>query len=115
MSDAIIVKKSVNSNCIVTEDDNDAAKLTKLFPIFNPSPVLVTTPTILTGQAVAVATPNAVRSPDLNDCIIVVSGIRVSLRHKLTIIVVKIPYRADRSILNPLNSKQTMTKILIST
>src|SRR5699024_11777269 len=70
MSDAIIVKKSVNSNCIFTEDDNDAAKLTKLFPIFNPSPVLVTTPTIIPAQAVAAATPNAVRAPDVNAFII---------------------------------------------
>src|SRR5699024_9193263 len=114
MSDAIIVKKSVNSNCIFTEDDNDAAKLTKLFPIFNPSPVLVTTPTIIPAQAVAAATPNDVRAPDVNAFIIFFGVTRVSLRNKLTIIVVKTPYRAVRSILNPLNSNQTMTKIGIS-
>src|SRR5699024_12845665 len=84
---------------------------TTLLPSYNPSPVFVTTPTIIPAQAVAAATPNAVRAPDVNATIILLNDIRVSFRNILTMIVDRIPNKAVRSILYPMNNNQTMTKI----
>src|SRR5699024_6694098 len=99
--DVIIVKINVNINCICTFVEIDAAILTKLFPIFKPKPVFVTTPTIIPAHAVAAATPKAVLAPEVKASINQEKLIRVYLNVKLTIIVEKIPYHVVLSKIIP--------------
>src|SRR5699024_11631582 len=64
-----------------------AAISTRLFPKLRPSPVFVTTPTIIPAQAQATATLSAVLAPSVNAVMNLLKLIRVSFINALTMIV----------------------------